>query len=147
MKKIISLTAVALVALIVSGCGTATTPNIAQEGGLAPSVPAPTNSNPVQPVAPGVPAANNPAPAELKVENRAISIQNFAFSETSVTIAKGTTVTWTNNDSTPHQIKAQAFNSASLAQGQSFSYTFNQAGIFGYSCAIHPSMIGSIIVQ
>jgi plastocyanin len=34
-----------------------------------------------------------------------------------------------------------------LSNGQSFSFTFRTAGTFNYSCSIHPSMTGQIIVQ
>ena len=79
--------------------------------------------------------------------SNAINIQNFAFNPQETTVKKGTTVTWTNNDSAPHQIKSASFNSSQLGKGQSFSFTFNDAGTFDYSCAIHPSMTGKIIVE
>ncbi len=75
-----------------------------------------------------------------------VSIQNFAFNPTPLNIKAGTTVTWTNNDSVPHQIKADTFNSAALTNGQTFSFTFSVAGTYNYSCAIHPSMHGQIVV-
>jgi len=79
--------------------------------------------------------------------SNAISIQNFAFNPAATTIKKGTTVTWTNNDSALHQIKSATFNSGQLGKGQSFTATFNDVGTFDYSCAIHPSMTGKIIVE
>jgi plastocyanin len=90
-----------------------------------------------------------PAPPSggTQTQNAAIAIQNFAFDPQTKTVAKGTTVTWTNNDSVPHQIKSASFNSGILAQGQSYSFTFNGIGSFAYSCSIHPSMTGTIIVQ
>ncbi len=76
-----------------------------------------------------------------------VNIQNFAFSPATLTVAKGTTVTWINNDSVNHQIKSDTFNSAPLLTGQNYSFTFDNAGTFNYSCAIHPSMTGKIIVK
>ncbi|MDO8668292.1 MAG: cupredoxin family copper-binding protein [bacterium] len=76
-----------------------------------------------------------------------VNIENFSFNSNSVTIKKGTTVTWINNDSAPHEIKSTGFNSEILSKDQSFSFTFNEAGTFGYSCSIHPSMTGEIIVE
>ena len=76
-----------------------------------------------------------------------INIQNFAFNPVALTVKKGATVTWTNSDSVPHQIRSATFNSSQLSQGQTFSFTFNDAGNFDYSCAIHPSMTGKIIVE
>ena len=76
-----------------------------------------------------------------------INIQNYSFTPAALTVQKGATVTWTNNDSAPHQIKSDSFNSSTLSNGQTFSFTFNNAGTFDYSCAIHPSMTGQIIVE
>lgn len=76
-----------------------------------------------------------------------VLIQNFAFNPETLTVKKGDEVTWTNNDSTIHQIKSDTFNSQELSNGQSFSFTFNDTGTFNYSCLIHPSMQGKIVVN
>jgi len=86
----------------------------------------------------------------------AITIQNFAFNPASVSVSVGTTVTWTNQDAVQHQIindatatfgQGQKFESNSLGQGQSYSFTFNEAGTYPYHCNIHPSMKGTVIVK
>lgn len=92
------------------------------------------------------PATTNPQPAQPESLNASVSIKNFAFNPTPLTVKVGTTVTWTNNDSMPHQIKSDTFNSAPLNNGQIFSFTFSAAGQYSYSCAIHPSMHGQITV-
>lgn len=75
-----------------------------------------------------------------------VSIKNFAFNPTPLTIKVGTTVTWTNNDSAPHQIKSDTFNSAMLSNGGNFQFTFSAVGQYSYLCSVHPSMQGQIIV-
>jgi plastocyanin len=125
-KTIVSLTIVAG-ALVLAGCS------------LYGNAPASNNA------ANQMPATGAPSPAA--VSGNAINIQNFAFNPGTLMVTKGTTVTWTNNDSAPHQIKSATFNSSQLSKGQTFSFTFNDAGTFDYSCAIHPSMLGKIIVQ
>ncbi len=82
-------------------------------------------------------------------KNASVSIQNFAFSTPTVRIKKGARVTWTNLDSTPHTATSDAgsFSSATLAQGASYSFTFNTVGSFPYHCQPHPSMKGTIIVE
>jgi len=77
-----------------------------------------------------------------------INISNFAFDPPSITIAPGTTVTWTNQDSVAHTVTGDNVGLASghLAKGQSYSFTFNQAGTFTYHCSIHPTMKGTVIV-
>lgn len=77
----------------------------------------------------------------------AITIQNFAFSPSTITIAKGTTVAWTNKDSAPHAIKWEGVESPAMNQGEKFEYKFENAGTYEYSCSIHPSMKGTIVVQ
>jgi plastocyanin len=80
--------------------------------------------------------------------NGAVSIKGFAFNPGDVTVAKGTTVTWTNNDSATHKIKSGdgSFNSDNLANGDTFQHTFDTAGTFDYICSIHPSMKGKVTV-
>ncbi|MDD1663101.1 MAG: cupredoxin family copper-binding protein [Methanomicrobiales archaeon] len=85
----------------------------------------------------------------------AVTIQSFAFSPASVTVPKGTTVTWTNMDAVSHTIVndgtskfviGQEFTSNPIGKGQTFSFTFNEAGTYPYHCSIHPSMKGTITV-
>jgi plastocyanin len=78
-----------------------------------------------------------------------IMIQNFAFSPASITVAKGTTVTWVNEDSVNHQVVSDSgavFTSTSLPKGGSYSFNFNNPGTYPYHCSIHPSMKGAVIV-
>lgn len=77
-----------------------------------------------------------------------ITIQNFAFDPAALTVKVGTTVTWTNQDSVQHSATSDngIFDSGLLSKGQSFSYTFSQAGEYTYHCSIHPKMVGSITV-
>ncbi len=78
----------------------------------------------------------------------AIDIIDFAFNPDTTTVAKGTTVTWTNKDSVTHTVteNGNAFTSETLSQGQSYSYTFNEAGTFEYHCRFHTNMLGKVIV-
>jgi amicyanin len=76
-----------------------------------------------------------------------ITIQNFSFNPAELSIKKGSTVTWTNQDAMPHKISGSSFQSDALNKGRSFSFTFDTAGTFDYVCSIHPYMKGRIIVQ
>jgi len=76
-----------------------------------------------------------------------VSIKNFAFNPPTATIAKGGTVTWTNDDQVTHTVTGSGFGSGQLSPGQSYSFTFNEAGTFTYHCSIHTSMTGSVIVK
>lgn len=80
-----------------------------------------------------------------------VTIQNFAFSPASITVKKGTTVTWTNKDSTPHTVTQDeaggpGMDSKGLAQGETYSATFNTTGTFKYHCAFHSNMTGTVTV-
>jgi len=79
----------------------------------------------------------------------AVTIQNMAFNPATLNVQVGTTVTWTNKDSNTHRVVSDSglFDSGDLANGKSFSYTFNQTGSYPYHCSIHPSMTGTIVVS
>lgn len=128
MKKTLILLPIIAATVFLSGCSLYGTPS---QPTSTPNAPANVNSQTQT-----APAASN-----------AINIQNFAFNPSILTVKKGTTVTWTNNDGATHQIKSATFNSSPLSKGQTFSFTFNDVGTFDYSCAIHPSMLGKVIVE
>jgi len=79
-----------------------------------------------------------------------VNIQSFAFNPATLTVEAGTTVTWTNEDSTPHTIVSDSgseLNSPDLNQGGVYTHTFNAAGTYAYHCGIHTYMKGTVIVQ
>jgi plastocyanin len=78
-----------------------------------------------------------------------ITIENFAFSPDTITVAVGSTVTWTNKDSTTHTVTSLTgvFDSGEMSHGSNFSHTFNQKGTFEYRCGIHTSMRGTVTVE
>jgi plastocyanin len=79
-----------------------------------------------------------------------VTIQNFAFTPGDITVKKGTTVTWTNNDSTAHSVNEtdnqKGPDSGDLNPGDKYSFTFNQSGTFKYRCNLHPEMLGTVTV-
>jgi plastocyanin len=77
-----------------------------------------------------------------------VSIDNFTFAPATLTIAPGTTVTWTNADDIPHTVAAsdKSFKSKVLDTDEHFSFTFRQPGTYAYFCSLHPHMTGQIIV-
>lgn len=87
-------------------------------------------------------------PEKQQAATNAVVIKGFAFNPETITIPKGTTVTWTNEDSVQHTVTEinNVFSSDILSQGQTFSYTFNETGTFEYQCHIHPNMRGKVIV-
>jgi plastocyanin len=80
-----------------------------------------------------------------------VTIANFAFSPTPLTVAPGTKVTWTNTDDEPHTVVSadggKTFKSAALDTDDKFSFTFSKSGTYKYFCSIHSYMSGTIIVK
>ena len=93
------------------------------------------------------PKTETPPPTTAPPASSAsIDISGFAFSPQEITVAKGAKVTWTNKDSVGHTIASDSFNSGTLNNGGTFSFTFKEAGTYDYYCSIHPSMKGKIMV-
>jgi plastocyanin len=80
----------------------------------------------------------------------AARIVDFAFEPGTLTVAAGTTVTWTHAGNAPHTITSDTnlFNSFRLAPGETFAFRFDTPGTFTYKCEIHPArMTGTVTVQ
>jgi plastocyanin len=97
---------------------------------------------------------NNPAGSQGQNAQNAVQIINMAFQPQQITVPVGTTVTWTNADTTAHTVTAGTadaptgeFDSGNLDPGATFTYTFDQPGTFAYFCSIHPNMVGTVTVQ
>jgi plastocyanin len=91
--------------------------------------------------APG-PASNVPAHTDL------VQITNFAFAPAVITVVAGATVTWTNEDTTQHDVFAPpvGLKSPVLNQNDSYAHTFSSPGTYPYICSIHPFMHGTVVV-
>ncbi|HSW99613.1 MAG TPA: cupredoxin domain-containing protein [Patescibacteria group bacterium] len=81
--------------------------------------------------------------------SNAVSIKDFAFSPTATTVKKGTTVTWTNSDTTSHTVAIDSGNgpkSGDIQPGGTYTYTFDAVGTFAYHCTFHPNMTATVKV-
>jgi len=79
-----------------------------------------------------------------------INIQNFAYSNTALTIKQRDIITWTNKDSARHTVTSDSgseLDSELLDKEESYSHTFNTAGTYNYHCTPHPYMKGKVIVE
>lgn len=106
--------------------------------------------------APSMPGMDHMAMPTTQAATQAASpnqvvIDNFAFGPTTLTVKRGTTVTWINKDGDAHTVTAVGakplFASNPLDTGDSFSFTFNEPGTYAYFCKIHPTMKGAVVVQ
>ena len=79
-----------------------------------------------------------------------VTINNFAFNPTPLTVPVGTKVVWTNQQpQVPHTVTSDmpgVFDSGAIQSGGTFSFTFMQAGTVTYHCTIHPNMHGTVVV-
>ena len=89
------------------------------------------------------------APAVSAQDDMTVSIQDFSFNPGQITVAPGTTVTWTNEGPSPHTTTADdgSWDSGTLQQGEDFSFTFDKPGTYTYHCSIHPDMTASVKVS
>jgi amicyanin len=87
--------------------------------------------------------------AALAAAPTAVRIDNFAFVQPAITVAAGTTVTWTNNDDIPHTVRAVdgSFHSKAMDTDDSYSFTFTKPGVYSYFCSLHPKMVGKVVVK
>ncbi len=95
-------------------------------------------------------AGFEPTPTECAhpASEATVAIAGFAFEPASLEVAIGTPVTWTNQDGTQHTVTAAdgSFDSGALAEGDTFSQTFDTAGTYSYACKFHSSMKATITV-
>ena len=78
-----------------------------------------------------------------------IGIDNFNFTPSTLTVEAGTKVTWINADDVPHLVVnvQHAFKqSPVLDTDQRFTATLSKPGTYDYFCALHPKMVGKVIV-
>jgi plastocyanin len=94
-----------------------------------------------------------------------VSIAEYAFAPSSITVKVGTTVEWTNNGQLTHNLAADdgSWTSGNLGgsssggayggstSGDSFGRVFSQAGTYTYHCSLHPpsrypGFVGTVIV-
>jgi plastocyanin len=94
-----------------------------------------------------------------------VSVVEYSFSPSTVTVKVGSTVQWTNNGQLTHNVTADdaSWSSGNLTgasggggygggtSGAAFSQVFSQVGTFTYHCSLHPpanypGFVGTVIV-
>nr|WP_206441024.1 cupredoxin family copper-binding protein [Streptomyces scabichelini] len=80
-----------------------------------------------------------------------VAMKGYAYGPAALTVPVGSTVTWTNQDTAPHDVKTTSgpvsIHSPMLNKGQSWSFTFTTPGSYGYYCTVHPDMTARIVVR
>lgn len=102
-----------------------------------------------------IPSTNTPEPTQASesTEEGLVNVVDNSFRDRTITVPVGTTITWTHTGQFPHTVTADggSFDSDNLSSGDTFRYTFDQAGTFAYYCSIHggpggSGMAGTVIV-
>jgi plastocyanin len=84
------------------------------------------------------------AAGSVSAADHVVAQKGRRFHPDEVTIARGDTITFTNNDEFIHQIYVDAqnfsFDTKEKAPGQADTETFTTTGTFEVHCHIHPKM-------
>ncbi|HWF49550.1 MAG TPA: plastocyanin/azurin family copper-binding protein [Solirubrobacteraceae bacterium] len=79
-----------------------------------------------------------------------VNISMFAYKPTTLTVAPGTAVAFTNRDTTEHTATEDigpVFDTGAIQHGQTKMVTFAKPGTYRYKCSFHPFMTGTVIVK
>ena len=127
------LAVVSAIAIFAIACG----------GGYSATPPTAPSPTPSPSPAPGGPSSSVTIPVGAQ------SLGNRAYMPSEVDVAVGATVTWMNTDSVAHTSTSDApgWDSGIVAPNRQFSVAFQNAGTFSYHCAIHPGMVGTVVVR
>jgi len=144
MKKVWPFLVVIVVIIVIAALALGNKNN--KNATTPPAAPS-SNQSSTEPMSNPGPSSSNSSTQPQSTNS--VSIVNMDFTPSSITVKKGTTVTWTNNDSVAHTVTADtnnAFDSGNLNPGKNFSHTFDTAGTFAYHCTYHSNMHGSVTV-
>ena len=89
------------------------------------------------------PAAAEPVPTDT------VNLPpSYKFEPAAITVADGTTVTWTNNDNFTHNVRLldDGGEILDLPPGESVSFTFSGPGEHRYDCSFHPNDMSGVVV-
>ena len=85
------------------------------------------------------------------VKGASSNMSSAGFSPDNINVVLGVnnTVTWTNDDKSPHTASSMggAFDSRNLDPGMSYTFTFTAPGTYPYACAYHGWMHGTVVVK
>jgi plastocyanin len=96
----------------------------------------------------GLARAGSKEPTAERPVTHAVVIKATSYTPQAVTVKRGDTVVWINEDPFPHTVTAAgAFDSKSIAAGGSWKYRPMRGGEFAYTCTFHPNMTGTLSVQ
>jgi plastocyanin len=78
-----------------------------------------------------------------------IEMKSLRFKPENVQVPVGQEITWHNDESVPHDVKANegaSFSSKTFGKDGTYNWTPDKAGTVKYECTLHPGMEGEIEV-
>ena len=78
-----------------------------------------------------------------------VSMVTMGFQPAELTVDRGDTIVWKNEDFLPHTATARdgSWDSKSIDAGASWRYVADKSGRYDYYCVFHPTMKGTIEVR
>jgi plastocyanin len=91
-------------------------------------------------------AAEGAQPVAAAAGGGTVRMAGLAFAPATLTVARGATVVFDNDDTAPHTVTARSggVDSGVIDPGRQFSVTVTDG--FDYFCSIHPSMTAKLAV-
>lgn len=84
-----------------------------------------------------------------KKNSYSVNIENMKYTPEALSVKKGDTIIWTNNDLVPHTVTAidNSFDSKVIDAGKTWTLVVKKVGPKDYKCSFHPTMIAKIVVK
>lgn len=80
-------------------------------------------------------------------EAATVRLIDACFKASVTTVDPGTAITFVNDDWTTHNVGGNAWgNFDDMREGDAFTMTFADPGIYPFACTYHPGMTGAIVV-
>ena len=90
-------------------------------------------------------AGGGPATVQAAGGGSTVGMAGLRFQPGTVTVAKGATVVFANDDTAPHTVTARSGAPGSGVIDPGGSFTLVAASSFDYFCSIHPSMTAKLV--
>jgi plastocyanin len=103
----------------------------------------------------GAQTQEQPTDTGAKPKSQTVAMKNTQFDPKAISVSKGATVKWANEDSVGHDVTKvggagadfKSGEAGGLGQGDTFEQTFDTAGEVKYECTVHPGMEGTVTVK
>ena len=143
MKKILSILTILIISLSLAACNRSANEEPSPE---ITDTEEQTNTN----------TGANEADEVVPVENLVL-IENGKFSPQKMTVAQGTTITWTNKEEDKHWIISDPHPTHSdlpeldsgeaLLQNETYQFTFDKIGEWNYHDKLNTTITGTVVVE